>query len=230
MKNNSLHSSTINAGQNSVVQPNLQYLFFKFSISTIDQFFRHLRQYWTNLSSARPTATKFDKLNREIYYHISVKGNIRKMTFEEIELVWKMFTDIFEISKDPIDKKKSGAVLRVSDETSLFFKCRYDGSNFGLKVHLKSVKKFRDEHSEVLHYLFKLTSELAYAVINVLEFPIKKEEVVDLNKVHPPICGYPVCGQNLICEQSLEIHNSSSVRISKGDLQHFYLTRFIWYE
>ena len=180
MKNNSLHSSSINADistvKNSFVQPNLPNSFSRFSTQTNDQFLRHLRQYWSNLSSARPTDTQFDKLNREIHYHISIESHIRGMSFDEIDLVWKMFINIFEISKD------SSALTRVSDET-FFFKCRYDGSHFELKIHLKSffqidnlkVKKFLDENRENNH-LYKRAFVLADAVKNVLEFPDVKDK------------------------------------------------------
>ena len=138
LENNSIHSSVIHAGnstvQNSLVPTNLR-----------------LRQYWSNLSSVRPTDTKFDRLNREIYYNIITESQTEKISFDEIDLVWKMFTDTFEISKDPIDEKNCSALPQVSDETSLSFKCRYDGFYFGLRIHIKSLEKFLDEHGENLN-------------------------------------------------------------------------------
>ena len=94
------------------------------------------------------------------------------MLFDEIEVIWKIFTDTFDISKDLIDEKNYNALSCVSDERSLFSTCRYDGSNFGLKVNLKSFKKFLDEHIDNLNLII-MTFYLAVAVKNQLLRQIK---------------------------------------------------------
>ena len=101
------------------------------------------------------------------------------MSFEEIELIWKVFNDNFDISKNPIDEKKCGALLHVSDERYLFFNFRYDDSDFGLRVHIKSFEEFLDKHSQNFN-LFVLNFILASAVKNVLEFPNEHDEMIDI--------------------------------------------------
>ena len=177
MKNNSIHSSTVHAGistvQHSLVPTNLVP---RFSTSTIFKFCRYLGQYWSNIFSVRLTDTKFDKLNREIHYQISIRSQNREMSFDEIDLVWKMFTEHFVISKNLIDKKIYKGLPCVSYEEFQFFNCRYDGSDFDLRVHLKSFKKFLHGQSENLHARQQHTniSLLADAVKNVLRFRTKK--------------------------------------------------------
>ena len=146
MENNSIHNSVVNAGvttvQNSLVSTDLSYLFSNFSTSTIDQFFHHLRQYWSNLLSVRVTDTKFDKLHREIYHHISIKSQSSEMSFADIDLAWKTVKDIFEISKNPFDEQIYSELPHDSNEGFKVFKCRYDGSDFELRVNVIYNKKF----------------------------------------------------------------------------------------
>ena len=159
-----INNSAVNAGvttvQNSLVSTNLSYLFSNFSTSTIDQFFHHLRQYWSNLLSVRVTDTKFDKLHREIYYHISIKSQSSQMSFADIDLAWKTIKDIFEISSNPIDEKIYSELPHDSNERFKVFRCRYDGSDFVLRVNKISLEKFLGSKNSP----YKIAVLLPYAV------------------------------------------------------------------
>ena len=164
LKNNSIYNSSVNAGvstiKNSLVSANLSYLFSNFSTSTINQFFHHLRQYWSNLFGVRVTDTKFDKVHREIYYHISIKSQCSEMSFADVDLAWKTIKDIFEISKNPIDEKINSELPHDSNEGFKVFRCRYEGSDFELRVNKISFEKFLGSKNSP----YKIAVLLPYAV------------------------------------------------------------------
>ena len=168
LENNSIHNSAVKAGvttiQNSLVSTYLSNLFSNFSSSTINQFFHHLRQYWSNLFSGRVTDTKFYKLHRKIYYHISIKSQSSEMSFADIDLPWKTIKDIFEISRNHLDEKIRSELPYASNEGFEVFRCRYDGSDFELRLNLISFDKFLYDHSKNSLSCNIMFALVAYAV------------------------------------------------------------------
>ena len=169
MENNSIHNSSVHAGvstiQNSLIPKNLSILFH--------QFFRHLREYWPNFFSVRITDTILDKLNREIYYHITIRSHIIEMSFDDVDLAWKKFKDIFEISENPIDEKIYSELSHLNDEFKVS-RFRYDESDFELRVNLIAFNKFLYErYNSSSSKLSNISSLLVYA-ITIIETKFSK--------------------------------------------------------